>query len=114
MLEGVVIPMPDNSDRFHRFMTYLRISVTDRCNLRCVYCRAVKAFTPLKHTDILSYEEYLKVITAAARLGIKKVRLTGGEPLFRRGFVGFVSSVCHIPALEDVAVTTNGDRKSVV
>jgi len=108
VLQGVVIPMPDNSDRFHRSMTYLRISVTDRCNLRCVYCRAVKAFTPLKHTDILSYEECLKAITAATPLGIKKVRLTGGEPLFRRGFTGFVSSVCRIPALEDVAVTTNG------
>jgi cyclic pyranopterin phosphate synthase len=100
--------MPENLDQFNRGITYLRVSVTDRCNLQCTYCRPVKAFTPLGHNDILSYEEILRAIQAAARLGIKKVRLTGGEPLLRRGFPALVSSVCSEVDLEDVSITTNG------
>lgn len=100
--------MAPNIDNYNRRITYLRVSVTDRCNLRCMYCLPVKDLKLLPHTDILSYEEILAVIQAAAEVGIKKVRLTGGEPLVRRHFVQLVSSVCQITGLEDVSITTNG------
>lgn len=100
--------MPENLDRFDRRITYLRVSVTDRCNLRCTYCRPVKTFQPLCHKDILSYEELLLAIQVGIEVGIRKVRLTGGEPMLRRDFPTFVSAVCSEADLEDVAVTTNG------
>ena len=100
--------MASNLDRFNRTITYLRVSVTDRCNLRCAYCQPVKELKLLRHSKILSYEEILRVVQAAAKLGISKIRLTGGEPLIRRGFTGFVSSVCRVSGLEDVSITTNG------
>jgi cyclic pyranopterin phosphate synthase len=100
--------MASNVDLYNRKITYLRVSVTDRCNLRCMYCTPVKDLKLLDHTDILSYEEILKVIRVAADLGIKKLRLTGGEPLIRRNFVHFVESACRIPQIEDVSITTNG------
>jgi cyclic pyranopterin phosphate synthase len=82
--------------------------VTDRCNLRCIYCVPVKDLTLLNHCDILSYEEILRVLQAAAEIGIEKVRLTGGEPLVRRNFVHFVESVCQMSAFKEVSITTNG------
>jgi len=82
--------------------------VTDRCNLRCIYCVPVKDLKLLNHGDILSYEEILKVLQAAAEIGIEKVRLTGGEPLVRRNFVHFVESVCQMSAFKEVSITTNG------
>ncbi len=100
--------MASNIDNYNRRITYLRVSVTDRCNLRCMYCLPVKDLKLLHHTDILSYEEILAVIQAAAEVGIKKVRLTGGEPLVRRNFAQLVSSVCQVSSLEDVSITTNG------
>ncbi len=100
--------MVPNLDRFNRKITYLRVSVTDRCNLRCAYCQPVKELKLLKHSEILSYEEVFRVVQAAAKLGISKIRLTGGEPLIRREFTDFVASVCRMPGLEDVSVTTNG------
>jgi len=99
--------MVPNVDNYNRKITYLRVSVTDRCNLRCVYCLPVKNFKPLDCSDILTYEEILKAVEVATELGIKKVRLTGGEPLVRKGFVNFVASVCR-NGLEDVSITTNG------
>ena len=102
------LSMSDNLDRYQRFITYLRVSVTDRCNLRCMYCRTVRAFAPLGHKDILSYEEILQVIAAGIRVGIQKVRLTGGEPLLRRGVTGLVAAVCKDLKLKDVGITTNG------
>ena len=82
--------------------------MTDRCNLRCTYCLPVKDLKLLDHADILSYEEILKVIQAATHVGIRKVRLTGGEPLVRRNFIDFLTSACRVPNLEDVSITTNG------
>jgi cyclic pyranopterin phosphate synthase len=100
--------MASNVDPYNREITYLRVSVTDRCNLRCMYCTPVKDLKLLDHADILSYEEILKVIGVAADLGIRKVRLTGGEPLLRRNFVHLVESACRTPQIEDVSITTNG------
>ncbi len=96
------------SDSFGRVVNYLRISVTDRCNLRCMYCRPVKDFQAIPHSDILSYEEYLRVIKLAAPLGLNKIRLTGGEPLARRGFDSFLSRVMETAPDMDVRLTTNG------
>jgi len=100
--------MAPNVDHYHRRITYLRVSVTDRCNLRCIYCVPVKDLTLLNHGDILNYEEILRVLQAGAEIGIEKVRLTGGEPLVRRNFVHFVESVCQMSAFKDVSITTNG------
>ena len=96
------------SDAFGRVVNYLRVSVTDRCNLRCVYCRPAHDFTALSHTDVLSYEEYLRVIRLAAPLGLAKVRLTGGEPLVRRDFPGFLERVITLAPHLDLRLTTNG------
>lgn len=100
--------MAPNIDHYNRRISYLRVSVTDRCNLRCIYCLPVKDLRLLDHAEILSYEEILEVVIAGTECGIRKVRLTGGEPLARRNFVQFVASVCRIPKLEDVSITTNG------
>jgi cyclic pyranopterin phosphate synthase len=100
--------MAPNIDLYNREINYLRVSVTDRCNLRCIYCKPVKDLRLLDHADILRYEEILKLIEIATDLGVKKIRLTGGEPLMRKGFVHLVESVCRISKLEDVSITTNG------
>lgn len=99
--------MAPNVDPYNRKITYLRVSVIDRCNLRCIYCQPVKNLKLLDHADILSYEEILKVIRVAAEVGIRKVRLTGGEPLLRRNLLHLVESVCRTPGIEDVSITTN-------
>ena len=96
------------SDAFGRVVNYLRVSVTDRCNLRCLYCRPVADFQALSHNDILSYEEYLRVIRLATPLGLAKVRLTGGEPLTRRDFPGFLERVITMAPHLDLRLTTNG------
>lgn len=100
--------MAPSLDPYNREITYLRVSVTDRCNLQCIYCMPVRDLKLLDHSDILSYEEILEVIRIGIDLGVKKVRLTGGEPLLRRNFVNFVESVNRIPGIEDVSLTTNG------
>ncbi len=94
-------------DSFGRTIDYLRISVTDRCNLRCVYCTPEEGVDLLTHEDVLSYEEMLDFSRTAVELGIKSIRLTGGEPLVRRDFVGFVERLAAIPGLEDISLTTN-------
>jgi GTP 3',8-cyclase len=96
------------SDSFQRPINYLRVSVTDRCNLRCVYCMPEEGVPWLPHTNILSYEEMLTIIKAGAEMGISKIRLTGGEPLVRAGLVDFVRMIAGIPGIEDIAMTTNG------
>jgi len=100
--------MAPNLDHYNRRITYLRVSVTDRCNLRCQYCWPVKELRLVSHAEVLRYEEILNIIEAGTQVGIKKVRLTGGEPLVRKNFVHLVESVCKIPGLEDVSITTNG------
>ncbi len=96
------------SDSFRRPINYLRISVTDRCNLRCVYCMPPEGVKPLSHQDILTYEEIETIVRAAAELGITKVRLTGGEPLTRLHLSELVSKISNIPGIDDISMTTNG------
>jgi cyclic pyranopterin phosphate synthase len=95
-------------DNFNRPISYLRISVTDRCNLRCVYCMPPEGVPWRSHNEILRYEEIELIVQAAASLGISKVRLTGGEPLIRLGFVELVRMLARIPGIDDLAMTTNG------
>jgi cyclic pyranopterin phosphate synthase len=95
-------------DNFNRPISYLRISITDRCNLRCVYCMPPEGVSWRLHHEILRYEEIKLIVRAAASLGISKVRLTGGEPLVRLGFVEFVRMLARIPGIDDLAMTTNG------
>jgi cyclic pyranopterin phosphate synthase len=96
------------SDSFQRPINYLRISVTDRCNLRCVYCMPPEGITLMSHYDILSYEEIFTLVKAAAELGINKVRLTGGEPLVRAGLPDLVRMLAGIETIDDISLTTNG------
>ena len=96
------------SDSFQRPINYLRISVTDRCNLRCIYCMPSCGVYPMSHRDILTYEEIHTIAQAAAELGISKIRLTGGEPLVRSGLPNLVQMLAHIDGIDDIALTTNG------
>ncbi|MDO8785572.1 MAG: GTP 3',8-cyclase MoaA [Syntrophales bacterium] len=95
-------------DKYNRTINYLRISVTDRCNLRCVYCAPREGRALLGHDDILRYEEILRVIRIAVKTGLVKVRLTGGEPLIRRGIVDFIASLKSVEGIADISLTTNG------
>lgn len=95
-------------DRFGRDITYLRISVTDLCNLRCKYCMPESGVKSLCHSDILSIEEIVEIVKVASKNGIKKIRLTGGEPLVRRGFINLCKQISEINEIEDIAITTNG------
>ena len=96
------------SDSFQRPINYLRISVTDRCNLRCFYCMPEKGVPLLPRAHLLTYEEIARVAGAAVGLGITKIRLTGGEPLVRAGLVDLVSMLSRIDGLDDLSLTTNG------
>ena len=95
-------------DSYARPIQYLRISVTDRCNLRCTYCMPPQGIPSHSHGGILRYEEIETIVRAAARLGITKVRLTGGEPLARLGIVDLVRMLARIPGVDDLSMTTNG------
>jgi len=95
-------------DPYRRKINYLRISVTDRCNLRCRYCMPEEGIPLIPHKDILTYEEILRIVRVFAPEGISKIRLTGGEPLVRKGIVDFISSLSHIEEIEDLSLTTNG------
>lgn len=98
------------SDSFQRPINYLRISVTDRCNLRCIYCMPVGGVELMPHSDILSYEEIYTIAKASAELGINKLRITGGEPLVRLGLPRLIEMLAGIEAIDDIALTTNGVR----
>lgn len=95
-------------DRFNRNIEYLRISVTDLCNLRCKYCMPEKGICKMNHTDILSIEEIVKIVKIASKHGIKKIRLTGGEPLVRRGFFTLCKEISKIENIQEICITTNG------
>lgn len=95
-------------DRFNRNITYLRVSVTDRCNLRCVYCMPAGGIQLLKKEEVLSLEEIAEVVEVGAELGIKKVRLTGGEPLVRKGISDLVTMINQVEGIEEITMTTNG------
>jgi len=95
-------------DSFGRSINYLRISVTDRCNLRCIYCMPPEGVPQMSHSEILSYEEIRTVVHAAAELGICKVRLTGGEPLVRADLPKLIKMLSQIAGIEELSLTTNG------
>ncbi len=95
-------------DGFHRKIEYVRISVTDQCNLRCRYCMPETGAPKMQHEDILSYEEILRIIRGLAALGVRKVRFTGGEPLARAGIIEMIAEAKRIPGIEYIAITTNG------
>ncbi len=95
-------------DSFHREINYLRVSVTDRCNLRCFYCLPPQGVQSIPHEEVLRLEEMTRLVQAAALVGVKKVRITGGEPLVRRGITAFVEALAAIPEIDDLAMTTNG------
>jgi cyclic pyranopterin phosphate synthase len=95
-------------DNFGRTINYLRLSVTDRCNMRCVYCMPAGGIPLLKHADILSYEEMLFLAKTAVASGIEKIRVTGGEPLLRKGIIPFLTRLSAIPGLRQLVLTTNG------
>ncbi len=95
-------------DGFGRRITYLRISLTDRCNLRCVYCMPEDGVQLLSHSEMLSYEEILKFVNVLAGYGVNKIRITGGEPLVRKGIVNFIEKLNNIGGIKDIAMTTNG------
>ncbi|QQG66673.1 GTP 3',8-cyclase MoaA [Desulfobulbus oligotrophicus] len=100
------------TDLFSRTISYLRLSLTDRCNLRCMYCvteeEATGCLSKLRHDELLTYEELLRVVRVAVAMGITKVRLTGGEPLVRRNVMQFIRALTGIEGLSDVRLTTNG------
>ncbi|PKL08437.1 MAG: radical SAM protein, partial [Spirochaetae bacterium HGW-Spirochaetae-7] len=95
-------------DSFGRNIHYLRVSVTDRCNLRCTYCMPEEGVPFVPHERILSLEQIALVVGAAAGLGFDKVRLTGGEPLVRKGLPQLVSMISGIPGIVTIGMTTNG------
>lgn len=95
-------------DAHGRVHNYLRIAVTDRCNLRCVYCMPEEGLSFEPDSRILSYEDITEIVQAAAGLGIRKLRITGGEPLVRKGLDRLISMLSAIPGIEDIALTTNG------
>ena len=95
-------------DQFGREISYLRISVTDRCNLRCRYCMPAEGVEWVPHGAVLSYEQIIRIVRAASRLGVEKVRLTGGEPLVRRGLAELVGALKAIDGIRSVTLTTNG------
>lgn len=95
-------------DNYGRAISYIRISVTDRCNLRCRYCMPETGISKLDHSQILSFEDTVAIAEAVSDLGISKIRLTGGEPLVRRNITGLVGRLAEIPGIEEVTLTTNG------
>ena len=96
------------ADSFNRPITYLRVSVTDKCNLRCVYCMPEAGLNWLHRDEILSYEEIVEIVRAAASVGVRTIRLTGGEPLVRRDLHRLVRGIASVDGIEDIALSTNG------
>jgi cyclic pyranopterin phosphate synthase len=95
-------------DRFGRLHSYLRISVTDRCNYRCLYCMPEEGLSWIPRQQLLSYEEIARIVSVVAPLGIRRVRLTGGEPTVRRDILELVGAIGRIPGIDDLSITTNG------
>src|SRR5512139_3699631 len=104
-LRAAMAPLPD---RLGRPLRNLRLSVTDRCNLRCAYCMPEEEYVWLPRQDVLSLEEMSELVDVFADLGVDKVRLTGGEPLLRKGVERLVEMIAAKPAIRDLAMTTNG------
>ena len=104
--------MPDDVaplvDRYARAHTYLRVSVTDRCNYRCVYCLPDEGLSWMPRAEVLRYEEIARIVAVMAPMGVRRVRLTGGEPTVRRDIEALVEAVASVPGIDDVSMTTNG------
>jgi cyclic pyranopterin phosphate synthase len=96
------------TDRFRRTIDYMRISVTDRCNLRCIYCMPPEGLSPMAHGEILRYEEIVRVLRVAAGFGVRKIRITGGEPLVRKNVPHLIQLIRGIDGISDLSLTTNG------
>jgi len=112
-MHEIISPRPSGEaagirDKNGRAINYLRLSVTDRCNLRCLYCMPENGVEFIPHDEILTYEEMLHIVRLCSLQGIKKVRLTGGEPLVRKGITGFIERLQRIKGLEEITLTTNG------
>jgi len=105
-----ILTLPNSSliDSYNRKLNYLRISITDRCNLKCMYCVPPDRIPKIPHKEILSYEEILRIVRVGVSLGVSKVRITGGEPLVRKGVYDFLEQLTQIEGLLDVSLTTNG------
>ena len=95
-------------DTYGRRINYLRLSVTDRCNLRCSYCMPVGGVAKLSHAEVLSYADLLRISAEAVAAGIEKIRITGGEPLVRKGILSFLERLSALPGLKELVLTTNG------
>ncbi len=95
-------------DNFGREISYMRISITDRCNLRCKYCMPAEGVENIGHANVLSFEDIERIVRASAKLGIHKFRITGGEPLVRKGVVGLVEKLSKVEGVTELAMTTNG------
>jgi cyclic pyranopterin phosphate synthase len=104
LIESVADPLVD---AFRRPITYLRVSVTDRCNLRCVYCMPEAGLPWIAKPDILTFEEITAIVRAAASIGVRSIRLTGGEPLIRRDLDRLVAMIAAVPGIDDIALSTN-------
>ncbi|MEN8224192.1 MAG: radical SAM protein [Bacteroidota bacterium] len=95
-------------DRYNRKINYLRVSVTDRCNLRCTYCMPASGVNLIAHRDILNFDEITEVVKEAVGMGVDKVRITGGEPLVRKGITELIRMIASIDGIKDLGMTTNG------
>ena len=95
-------------DKLNRKIEYMRISVTDRCNLRCVYCMPEEGIDNVSHEEILSYDEIIRICKCIANLGIKKIKITGGEPLVRKDIINLIKEIKKIHGIDEVTITTNG------
>ena len=94
-------------DKLNRNIDYLRISVIDRCNLRCVYCMPEEGIESIPHKEILSYDEILRICETISELGVKKIKITGGEPLVRKDIVNLIRNIKNLEKIEQVTLTTN-------
>ena len=114
-ITGIAPPLPSVEydpasnmvDGFGRRIEYLRISVTDKCNLRCVYCMPEEGLPWLRRSDLLSYEEITEIVRAMAAMGLRRVRITGGEPLLRRDLATLIRELRALPEIDDIALSTN-------
>ena len=95
-------------DKYNRRINYMRISVTDRCNLRCVYCMPAEGIKLIPHEKILSFDEIYEVAKVAVSMGVDKIRITGGEPLVRKNIVELVRMIASLDGVKDLGMTTNG------
>lgn len=105
---GTPVPGSSLTDRWRRTISYLRISITDRCNYACAYCMPPQGFDPGDRAELLTFEEIVRLVEVMASLGVRRVRVTGGEPLVRRGVVDLVAALAAVPGIAQVALTTNG------